>query len=1075
MKHLLLLLCLCLPIGALADTEEDKGRLSRFLEDSLSGAGRSVTIDGFTGALSSQASVAKLSIADAKGVWLSLDKVALDWNRAALLKGRLEVNSLTAETITLTRLPETESTAPSPEATPFSLPDLPVSIEIGTLKADKIALGKDVLGSPLTAKLAGDLSLAGGAGHANLALNRTDDIAGAFILRAAFDNSTRQLTLDLSAQEARDGLVATLLNIPDRPSIALTVSGDAPLSEFEANLTLATDGIPRITGSLATTTQQKSETVSAEKRLTLNIDGDLSSLVAERFHPFFGTRSTLSAQAHKDENGRIHLDHLRLATAAMQITGQATIAPGNLPERFALDIGLSRQGAEALLLPTSRDLSLASASLTARYDATEGDTWTLTGTIEDFIHPDITAKTISLTGGGRIRPEIPRLLTAEMRLLANGLRATNPKRPEAARALGKSASVDFGLDWTENRPLRLNRLTVTTQSGTLNAMAEITGPLQDPSVTAEVTARLQDLAVLAPLAGHPLRGTLDATAQGMLRPLSGAMDMTVTSESNRLRIGIPQIDALTSDGLSRLSIALKRDAEGLSWETAQLTTPALALTSEGQLSTGGGKVSLDASLDSLGRLVPTMDGPARIAARATKNNNRWSLDVTGAGPGGLEANVTGTIAQDLSSADLTTEGGAPLALLNGLTNAIRLTGETRFNLGLRGPLSLDALTGTVEISGTRLSVADPQVTLSNIGSIIRIANGSASISGNGTFDLGGSFDVNGNLSLTAPYTAGLTTRFNSAHLRYERLLETVLLGDMRINGPLMGGAVISGDLTLEKTEIRVDSTTSSSAPLPDITHINTPPNVARTRGYAGAIQTGKAQSGPVYGLDIGVSAPTRIFVRGRGLDAEFGGALRLQGDTKNIITAGNFDLLRGRMSFLTKRFDLTEGTIRLQGDFVPALRLVATTRTNAARFDVTLEGAADAPRFSIAASPDMPEDEALAQLLFGKSLADISPLQAARLAAAVGALTGGSTFNPLGSLREGAGIDDLDLQTDAEGNTSVTAGKYISDNIYTEVEVGNTGESAISLNLDVSPSLTVKGIADSEANSGLGLFFQKDY
>ncbi len=1075
MRHLLFLLFLCLPIGALADTEEDKGRLARFLEDSLSGAGRSVTIDGFTGALSSQASVAKLSIADAKGTWLTLDKVALDWNRAALLKGRLEVNSLTAKTITLTRLPENESAAPSPEATPFSLPDLPVSIEIGALKADKIALGKDVLGSPLTAKLAGDISLVGGAGNANLALNRTDDIAGAFILRAAFDNTTRQLMLDLSAQEAGDGLVATLLNIPDRPSIALTVSGDAPLSEFHADLTLATDGTTRITGSLETVTQEKTETVSAQQSFFLDINGDLSPLVAERFRPFFGARSNLSAQARKDESGRIHLDQLLLSTAAMRIAGKATIAPSNLPERFALDIDLSGQGTEALLLPASLDLSLASATLTARYDATKGDAWTLTGAIANFIHPDVTAKTISLTGGGRIRPDVPRLLTAEMQLVASGLRATDRAHPEVARALGKSASVDFGLDWTENTPIRINRLTVTTQSGTLNAMAEIAGPLNDPRIKTEATARLQDLAVLAPFVGRPLRGTLDATAHGTLRPLSGALDFAVASESRRLRIGIPQIDALTSDGLSSLSIAVKRDVQGLSWKAANLTTPALVLTSEGRLSTGGGQISLDASLDTLGRLVPTIEGPAKMTARATKDDSLWSLDAEGTGPGGLQANVTGTIAQDLSSANLTTQGSAPLALVNGLTNAIRLTGETRFNLGLRGPLALDALTGTVEISGTRLSVADPQVTLSNIGVTARIANGAASISGNGTFDLGGGFDVNGNLSLTAPYAADLTTRFNSAHLRYERLLETVLLGDMRINGPLLGGALISGDLTLDTTEIRVDSTTSSSAPLPDITHINTPRDVTRTRGYAGAIQTGKAQSGPVYGLDIGVSAPTRIFVRGRGLDAEFGGALRLQGDTTNIITAGNFDLLRGRMSFLTKRFDLTEGTIRLQGDFVPALRLVATTRTNAARFDVTLEGAADAPRFSIAASPDMPEDEALAQLLFGKSLADISPLQAARLAAAVGTLTGGSTFNPLGSLREGAGIDDLDLQTDAEGNTSVTAGKYISDNVYTEVEVGNTGESAISLNLDVSPNLTVKGTADSEANSGLGLFFQKDY
>ncbi|MBR9841749.1 MAG: hypothetical protein GYB25_01195, partial [Rhodobacteraceae bacterium] len=304
MKRFFLLLLLCLPLAAFADTEEDKGRLTRFLEDSLSGAGRSVTIDGFSGALSSVASLDKMTIADAKGIWLTLETVRLDWNRAALLKGRLEVNSLAAKTITVTRLPASEPSAPSPEATPFSLPELPVSVEIGALKAEKITLGKDVLGSPLTAKLSGQLSLVEGAGRANIALNRTDTIAGAFLLKAGFDNTTRQLAIDLSATEARDGLVATLLNIPDRPSLALTVSGDAPLADFRADLSLATDGVERIAGTIKTAAQVKTETIPAEQSLIIDIKGDLSPLLEARFRPFFGAQSTLTAKARKTEDGR---------------------------------------------------------------------------------------------------------------------------------------------------------------------------------------------------------------------------------------------------------------------------------------------------------------------------------------------------------------------------------------------------------------------------------------------------------------------------------------------------------------------------------------------------------------------------------------------------------------------------------------------------------------------------------------------------------------------------------------------------------------------------------------------------
>jgi translocation and assembly module TamB len=57
----------------------------------------------------------------------------------------------------------------------------------------------------------------------------------------------------------------------------------------------------------------------------------------------------------------------------------------------------------------------------------------------------------------------------------------------------------------------------------------------------------------------------------------------------------------------------------------------------------------------------------------------------------------------------------------------------------------------------------------------------------------------------------------------------------------------------------------------------------------------------------------------------------------------------------------------------------------------------------------------------------------------------------------------------------VTAGKYLSQNLYTEVEVDQNGQSNISLNLDVTENLTVRGRVGSEGETGLGLFYERDY
>ena len=126
---------------AWAQTEdEDKGYLTTLIEDNLSGGGRDVNIVGFAGALSSEATIEEMTIADVDGVWLTLSDVVLTWNRGALLRGAIDVEQLRAAQITVARPPITEDAGPTPEAQPFALPELPVSVTLGALEIDQISL-----------------------------------------------------------------------------------------------------------------------------------------------------------------------------------------------------------------------------------------------------------------------------------------------------------------------------------------------------------------------------------------------------------------------------------------------------------------------------------------------------------------------------------------------------------------------------------------------------------------------------------------------------------------------------------------------------------------------------------------------------------------------------------------------------------------------------------------------------------------------------------------------------------------------------------------------------------------------
>ncbi len=216
-----------------------------------------------------------------------------------------------------------------------------------------------------------------------------------------------------------------------------------------------------------------------------------------------------------------------------------------------------------------------------------------------------------------------------------------------------------------------------------------------------------------------------------------------------------------------------------------------------------------------------------------------------------------------------------------------------------------------------------------------------------------------------------------------------------------------------------------------------------TRARAGLLDDGSGGSGGrdsrPFGLNLLISSPDRIFIRGRGLDAELGGQLLVSGTTANVVPSGAFNLIRGRLDILGKRLTLSEAQLLLEGDFVPYIRVVASTENDGITTSVVIQGRADEPDVSFTSTPELPEEEVISRLLFGRGLDTISPLQAAQLASAVATLAGRGGEGVIGRLRQGFGLDDLDVATDADGGTSVRAGKYISENVYTQVEGGPAG------------------------------------
>ena len=299
-----------------------------------------------------------------------------------------------------------------------------------------------------------------------------------------------------------------------------------------------------------------------------------------------------------------------------------------------------------------------------------------------------------------------------------------------------------------------------------------------------------------------------------------------------------------------------------------------------------------------------------------------------------------------------------------------------------------------------------------------------------------------------------------------------------INGPLASDADIAGHVDLDMAEIRLSATgTSGPGAIPELVHVNEPGAVNATRRRAGLVAA-PSGSGPAerpFRLDITINASAGIFLSGQGLDAELGGTLTLQGTTADVVPEGEFTLIRGWLDIPGRRLALSEGMARLQGHFVPFFRIVASAEAGDVTVNVILSGRADDLEVTFASQPELPEEEALAQLLFGRSITRISPIQAAHMADTASRLAGRGGSGAIDRLRRNFGLDDLNVESGDEGETSLRAGKFLSDRLYTEIEVGSDGVTDINLNLDLGRSVTAKGETGAQGDTSVGIFFERDY
>ena len=577
-------------------------------------------------------------------------------------------------------------------------------------------------------------------------------------------------------------------------------------------------------------------------------------------------------------------------------------------------------------------------------------------------------------------------------------------------------------------------------------------------------------------------GSLNATAQ--VQDVTGGRRITAEATANGLGIGNDRVDGLLR-GQTTADIALLQGPNGLIVQRLDARNPQLQVSANGDPAQG---LNVDARLGDLAPLLPGITGPAQALGTVQQIDGGARLDLAITAPGGTRAQVVGQVAG--AETDLRMTGVGDAALANPFLRTRSVQGPLSFDLRMQGAPGLEAISGNVTMPDGRLAEPKLGLTIDHLRLDAGLERGLINIDIAGGLSGGGNIAVDGAVDLRggAP-VLDLTAQLNQATLRDPNLYELTANGTVSITGVASEGPLVSGTINIAQAEFRIPSTGMGGAQaIPDIVHVNDDWRAAATRAKAGLEAYGSAAaqaadlSGPAatppanpVRFDLTINAPNQVFIRGRGVDAELGGDLKITGNARVPVPIGHLSLIRGRVDLLGKRFDLAEGLVELQGSLIPVIRLVARHVEDDITIRIIIDGEVRDPDITFESDPSLPEEEVLSYLLFGQGLDQISPLQAAQLANALAVLAGSGGLGIVANIREATGLDDLDMTVDDDGSVAVRAVKYLTRNVYTDVELDDAGQTQININLDVTDALTARGSVDSEGDSTLGLYYEKDY
>lgn len=400
----------------------------------------------------------------------------------------------------------------------------------------------------------------------------------------------------------------------------------------------------------------------------------------------------------------------------------------------------------------------------------------------------------------------------------------------------------------------------------------------------------------------------------------------------------------------------------------------------------------------------------------------------------------------------------------------KMNGEVIGNLQLSGTLDTPVSSGNLKIINGSYNYVPYGFLLKNIsteivtnGQNILLNNIIAQDRSNNRLTASGSVALDKEKNFNFSLNTDKFIPMNSPYLQGE------IKGNLDIKGDAMS-ATSKGKFLIGPLEIKIPEHFQEDIPALHVTKIIKPDDIKSLEYNPYKLN-----------LDINLQTDKKVYVRGWGVDTELQGDLHVTGYAHEPLINGSLKSVRGKYSEFGKSLTVKEGVLNFDGPIPPSpyLKIIGTHNVGSNEIRLILSGSIKNTDVSIESTPNMSQEEALSMLLFGEDSTNISTFQALQLADGVRRLSGhGGGFDPMNMGRKILGVDKIDFKNDTDNseNTSISAGKYLSDKVYFEVETGRHENSTkTKIEVQLTPKISIENSVEQNGNNSLSINWRFDY